>query len=50
VAGVLYDKADGALWVHTMRSSRKAHSIVANRYVAVCIPFRQLPAGPSPPL
>lgn len=46
VAGVLYDEADGALWVHTMRSSRKARSIAANPHVAVCIPFRKLPAGP----
>ena len=46
VAGVLYDRADGALWVHTIRSSRKARSIAANPHVAVCIPFRKLPAGP----
>ncbi len=46
VAGVLYDEAGGALWVHTMRSSRKARSIAANPHVAVCIPFRKLPAGP----
>jgi hypothetical protein len=46
VAGVLYDAADGALWVHTMRSSRKARSIAANPHVAVVIPFRKLPAGP----
>ena len=46
VAGVLYDEADGALWVHTMRSSRKARSIAANPHVAVVIPFRKLPAGP----
>jgi general stress protein 26 len=46
VAGVLYDEVDGALWVHTMRSSRKARSIAANPHVAVCIPFRKLPAGP----
>ncbi|MDG1266922.1 MAG: pyridoxamine 5'-phosphate oxidase family protein, partial [Ilumatobacter sp.] len=30
VAGVLYEAADSALWVHTMRSSRKARSIAAN--------------------
>ena len=46
VAGVLYDEADGALWVHTMRSSRKARSIATNPHVAVVIPFRKLPAGP----
>lgn len=46
VAGVLYDEVEGALWIHTMRSSRKARSIAANAHVAVCIPFRKLPAGP----
>jgi hypothetical protein len=46
VAGVLYDEAHDALWVHTMRSSRKARSVVANPHVAVCIPCRKLPAGP----
>ena len=46
VSGVLYDEVDGALWVHTMRSSRKARSIAANPHVAVAIPFRKLPAGP----
>jgi len=46
VAGVLYDEVGGALWVHTLRSSRKARSIAANPHVAVCIPFRKLPAGP----
>ena len=42
VAGVLYEAAGGALWVHTMRS----RSIAANPRVAVVIPFRKLPAGP----
>ena len=46
VAGVIYDSSDGALWVHTMRSSRKARNIDANPHVAICIPFRKLPAGP----
>ena len=46
VSGVLYDEVDGALWVHTMRSSRKARSIAANPHVAVSIPFRKLPVGP----
>lgn len=45
-AGVIYDEVDGELWVHTMRSSRKARSIAANPHVAICIPFRKLPAGP----
>ena len=46
VSGVLYDEVGGALWVHTMRSSRKARSIAANPHVAVTIPFRKLPVGP----
>lgn len=46
VAGVIYDAVAGELWVHTMRASRKARNIAATRYVAVCIPFRKLPAGP----
>lgn len=46
VAGVLYDHVDGALWIHTMRTSRKARSIAANPHVAVTVPFRKLPAGP----
>ena len=46
VAGVLYDEVDGVLWVHTMRSSRKARSIAVNPHVAVVVPFRKLPAGP----
>lgn len=46
VAGVLYDLADGDLWIHTTRSSRKARSITENPHVAVCVPFRKLPAGP----
>lgn len=46
VAGVIYDAVDGELWVNTMRSSRKARNVTANCHVAVCIPFRKLPAGP----
>ena len=46
VAGVLYDAVDDELWLHTLRSSRKARSIEANPRVAVCVPFRKLPAGP----
>ncbi|MDG2111790.1 MAG: pyridoxamine 5'-phosphate oxidase family protein, partial [Actinomycetota bacterium] len=42
----LYDEVDGALWVQTMRSSRKARNIATNAHVAVCIPFRKLPARP----
>lgn len=46
VAGVVYDTVDSALWLHTMRSSRKARNIDASGHVAVCIPFRPLPMGP----
>lgn len=46
VAGVLYDAVDTELWVHTTRSSRKARNVADNPHVAVCVPFRKLPAGP----
>ncbi len=46
VAGVIYEYAGGRLWVHTMRTSRKARSIAANPHVAICIPYRRLPVGP----
>ena len=46
VAGVLYSLVDGALYVSTLRSSRKARNISAHRQVAVCIPIRRLPVGP----
>ncbi len=46
VAGVVYDTVDGDLWVHTMRTSRKARSVARNSSVGVCIPFRRLPVGP----
>lgn len=45
-AGVLYELADDALFINTMRSSRKARSIAANSNVAMCIPVRRLPVGP----
>lgn len=46
VAGVVYDFADGALWIHSMATSRKARSVAANSRAAVTVPFRRLPAGP----
>jgi len=46
VAGVLYDRVAGHLFVSTMRSSRKARNIAANGRVGVCIPIRRLPIGP----
>ena len=45
-AGVVYVWADGSMWIHTMRSSRKARSIAHQANVAVTVPFRRLPAGP----
>lgn len=45
-AGVVYVWADGALWIHAERTSRKARSIAANPHVGICIPFRRLPVGP----
>lgn len=50
VAGVVYDTVRGdagdELWINTFASSRKARNLAANPRVAVCIPFRRLPAGP----
>ncbi len=45
-AGVVYAAAGSSIYVHTMRSSRKARNIVDNERVAVVIPFRKLPVGP----
>jgi len=45
-AGVVYDAVDTHLFVHTLRSSRKARNIVDNPRVAVVVPDRRLPVGP----
>lgn len=45
-AGVVYAFADNALWIHTLRTSRKARNVEANGRVGICIPFRRLPVGP----
>ena len=45
-AGVVYVYADGALWVHTLRGSRKARNVAVHDRVGICIPFRRLPVGP----
>jgi Pyridoxamine 5'-phosphate oxidase len=45
-AGVIYEFVDGALYVHTMRSSRKARNILANPSVGIVVPARRLPVGP----
>lgn len=46
VAGVLYEAAGDAIYVSTMRSSRKARNIEANPNVALVVPIRRLPVGP----
>lgn len=45
-AGVVFDWADGAMYIHTMRSSRKARNIAANPNVGIVVPARRLPVGP----
>lgn len=45
-AGVISCYVDGELWIHTMRSSRKARNIAAHPWVGVCVPVRKLPVGP----
>lgn len=46
VAAVLYELVGDALFVSTLRSSRKARNLAANPHVGVCIPVRRLPVGP----
>lgn len=45
-AGVLYVEADGVLYVHTQRASRKARNVAANGRVGITIPTRKIPVGP----
>jgi general stress protein 26 len=45
-AGVLYASVDTTLYVHTMRSSRKARNVADTGRAAVVIPVRRLPIGP----
>lgn len=45
-AGVICVWADGAMWIHTMRSSRKGRNIAHDSRVAVTVPYRKLPLGP----
>lgn len=47
-AGVLYADVDGVLYVSTLRSSRKARNVAANRHVFVSIPVRRIPFGAPP--
>lgn len=46
VAGVLYEAVDQHLYVNTLRTSRKARNIAAERHVGICVPVRRLPVGP----
>jgi general stress protein 26 len=46
VVGVLYAPVDGALYVSTLQSSKKAQNIRDNPRVAVCIPVRRYPMAP----
>ena len=45
-AGVIYVPIGDELYVHTMRTSRKARNVAANERVGVVIPVRKLPVGP----
>lgn len=45
-AGVVYDFVDGAMWIHTIRDSRKGRNVAHNRHVGVCVPYRRVPVGP----
>jgi len=45
-AGVVYEAVESTLWIHTLKTSRKARNIEANGRAAMSIAFRRLPAGP----
>lgn len=45
-AGVLYAWHDGALYVSTIRASRKARNIAHQPHVHVTLPIRRIPVGP----
>ena len=45
-AGVIYVSVGDDLYVHTMRSSRKARNVAADGRIGVVIPVRKLPVGP----
>lgn len=45
-AGVIYVPVGDDLYVHTMRSSRKARNVAADARIGVVIPVRKLPVGP----
>ena len=45
-AGVVYSAVGTTMYVHTMRTSRKARNVAANDRVGVVVPVRKLPVGP----
>jgi hypothetical protein len=45
-AGVVYSKVGAALYVHTMRTSRKARNVGLSSRVGVVVPIRKIPVGP----
>lgn len=45
-AGVVYEAVGDILYVHTMRSSRKALNVAANPHVGVVIATRRIPKAP----
>jgi len=45
-AGVVYEVVDDALYINTLRTSRKARNIAAESAVALCIPVPRVPVGP----
>lgn len=45
-AGVLYELVDDAIYVNTLRSSRKGRNIAANPHVGIGVAIRRLPVGP----
>lgn len=44
--GVLYAYVDGALYIATGDSTRKAKNVWSNPNAAVCVPVRKYPVGP----
>ena len=45
-AGVLYELVDDAIYINTLRSSRKGRNIEANPHVGFGVAVRRLPVGP----
>jgi hypothetical protein len=45
-AGVIYEFVDDTLYVHTMRTSRKARNVASNPNVGIVVSVRRMPVGP----